>query len=89
MMASIVYILSSLTCIACAALLLRSWKRGGRLSKLLLCSGLCFIGLAFNNAFATIDVNTANELLDLSTIRLVISATSVSVLIFGLTWESV
>lgn len=89
MMATIVYILSSLTCVACALLLLRSWKRGGRMSKLLLTSGLCFVGLAVNNALATIDVNTANELLDLSTIRLAISLTSVGILIFGLTWESV
>ncbi|RYZ58043.1 MAG: hypothetical protein EOP07_08175 [Proteobacteria bacterium] len=88
-MATIVYILSSLTCIACAVLLLRSWRRGGGSSKLLLCSGLCFAGLALNNGLATIDVNTANDMLDLSTIRLAISLTSVSILIFGLTWESV
>lgn len=86
-MASVVYTLSTITCIACVLMLLRSWKRGG--SDLLLYSGLCFIGLAFNNALATIDVNTSLDLLDLSTVRLGISLLSVGILIFGLTWKSV
>ncbi|MES2745685.1 MAG: DUF5985 family protein [Bdellovibrionota bacterium] len=86
MMATVVYLLSTITCLACALLLLRSYKRGG--SRLLLWSGICFLGLAVNNAFATIDVNTSRELLDLSTARLLVSLGSLSVLIFGLTWES-
>lgn len=86
MMATIVYVLSVITCFACAVLLLRSYKRGG--SRLLLWSGLCFLGLALNNALATIDVNTSRELLDLSTVRIALSIASLSVLIFGLTWES-
>ena len=86
-MASIVYALSTLTCIACAYLLLRSFKRTG--TRLLLWSGLCFIGLALNNVLATIDVNTPTDLMDLSTIRVVVSTISISILIYGLTWESV
>lgn len=86
-MASIVYALSTLTCVACAFLLLRSFKRNG--TRLLLWSGICFIGLAMNNALATIDVNTPTELMDLSTIRVVVSIVSVSILIYGLTWESI
>lgn len=86
-MASIVYALSTLTCIACAYLLLRSFKRNG--TRLLLWSGLCFVGLALNNALATIDVNTPADLMDLSTIRVVVSIISVSILIYGLTWESI
>ena len=86
MMASLVYFLSSITCVACATLLLRSFKRGGQ--RLLLWSGLCFIGLAINNALATLDVNTPTEILDLTTVRLVFSLVSIGILIFGLTWES-
>jgi hypothetical protein len=55
----------------------------------LLWSGLCFIGLALNNALATLDVNTPSELMDLSTIRVVVSIVSVSILIYGLTWEAI
>lgn len=86
-MASIVYALSTLTCIACAYLLLRSFKRTG--TRLLLWSGLCFIGMALNNALATLDVNTPSELMDLSTLRVVVSIISVSILIYGLAWEAV
>jgi hypothetical protein len=86
-MASIVYALSTLTCIACAYLLLRSFKRTG--TRLLLWSGLCFIGLALNNILATIDVNTPTDLMDLSTLRVMVSIVSVSILIYGLTWESI
>lgn len=85
-MASIVYLLSTITCLACALLLLRSFKRSG--SRLLFWSAVCFIGLGLNNALATIDVNTSRELLDLSTARLVLSISGLAALIFGLTWES-
>ena len=86
MMATVVYFLSTIMCLACALLLLRSFKNGG--NRLLLWSGICFIGLAVNNVIATIDVNTSRQLMDLSTVRLLISISSLSVLIFGLTWES-
>ncbi len=86
-MATIVYALSTLTCIACAYLLLRSFKRNG--TRLLLWSGLCFIGMALNNALATVDVNTAPEVLDLATVRVLVSLISLSTLVFGLTWESI
>lgn len=86
-MAPIVYALSTMTCIACAYLLLRSFKKNG--TRLLLWSGICFIGLAINNALATIDVNTPNDVLDLSLVRVTVAIISVSILIFGLTWESI
>ena len=85
MIASTVYGLSALTSIACAILLLRSYRRGR--NRLLLWSGICFIGLSLNNILATIDVNTASSILDLSTLRLAVSIMSVGVLIYGLTWE--
>jgi hypothetical protein len=86
-MASIVYALSTLTCIACAYLLLRSFKKNG--TRLLLWSGLCFIGLAVNNALATLDVNTPSDLMNLATLRVVVSIISLGILIYGLTWESI
>lgn len=85
-MATIVYVLSAILCFSCALLLMRSFKRGG--NRLLLWSGICFVGLMLNNVLATIDVNTATDLVDLSTIRLLIGIMSVSILVYGLIWES-
>ena len=47
-MIQLVYVLCALTSIACAVLLLRGYFRTR--VRLLLWSGLCFVGLALNNA---------------------------------------
>ena len=52
-MATIVYILCALTSSLCAVLLLRRYARS-RL-RLLLWSGLCFIGLALNALLLIVD----------------------------------
>lgn len=85
-MGNFVYSLSAITCIACAMLLLRSFKSSG--ARLLLWSGVCFLGLAVNNALAFLDVNTPSEIVDLSTVRLAVSVLSLVVLVYGLVWES-
>lgn len=53
-MAEAVYALCTLTCLACAALLLRSWRKSG--SRLLLWGGLCFVALTVNNALLFLDL---------------------------------
>ncbi len=53
MIAQAIYSLCALTSLACAVLLLRGWRRGG--PRLLMWSGLCFVGLFANNVLLVID----------------------------------
>ncbi len=83
-MATIVYALCGLTSIACAVLLLRAHART-RL-RLLLWSGLCFVGLAVNNMVLFADRVLLPDL-DLTLPRIVSGLVGVSILLFGLIWE--
>ncbi len=85
MMASIIYVLCALTSLACAVLLLRGYARTRM--RLLLWSGLCFVGLALNNALLVVDLILIPDV-DLSTWRLVPAAVGVAVLLYGLVWEA-
>lgn len=80
-MDKIVYTLCALTSAACAWLLLRSYLRGR--FRLLLWSGLCFVGLTLNNVLLTLDrlVFTA---VDLSTWRLAVALVAMLLLVGGL-----
>jgi hypothetical protein len=84
-MAEIVYALCALTSIACAFLLLRSYGRTR--SRLLLWSGLCFIGLALNNVLLFMDLVVVTGI-DLSAGRDLTAFGGTAVLAFGLLWES-
>lgn len=84
-MAETVYLLCAATSAACAFLLLRGHHRTG--TSLLLWSGLCFVGLALNNAILVIDLILVPDV-DLSTWRLVPAVVGVALLIYGLVWES-
>ena len=53
-MAEPIYLLCALTSIACAVLLVRSWRIGGE--KLLLWSAVCFAVLAVNNCVLFLDL---------------------------------
>ena len=53
-MAEAVYIVGTLTSVACAILLLRGYARVRQ--KLLLWSGLCFVGLAISNLLIFVDL---------------------------------
>ena len=53
-MAATVYVLCTLTSLLCTALLLRAYARNR--VRLLLWGGLCFAGLAANNAFLFVDL---------------------------------
>ncbi len=66
-------------------LLLRAHHRTG--TRLLLWSGLCFVGLAFNNAMLVVDLILVPAI-DLSTWRLIPAVAGVAVLLYGLVWGS-
>jgi hypothetical protein len=83
-MVRIIYALCTLTSVTCAYLLLRSfWQNGYRL---LLWSGLCFIGLVLNNLLLFLD-RIVIPSIDLLTWRLVTAFVAISLLIYGLVWE--
>lgn len=82
-MANLVYALCAVTSLACAALLLRGYVRSR--ARLLLWSGLCFVGLFINNAMLVVD---AQIIFDLSVIRSLPAVLGVMALIYGLVWES-
>ena len=78
------YVLTILTTLACAVLLLRGYFRVR--SRLLLWSGLCFVGLTLDNLLVVGDMVLFPSV-DLYTYRLGSIAISVSLLLFGLVWE--
>ncbi len=84
-MAETVYLLCAATSAACAVLLLRGHHRTG--TPLLLWSGLCFVGLALNNAMLVVDLILIPDV-DLPTWRLLPAAAGVAFLLYGLVWES-
>jgi hypothetical protein len=84
-MAPIVYILCAVTSAACAVLLLRAYFR--RHVNLLFWSGLSFIGFALGNLFLVAD-RILVPTYDLSLFRSVPVLAGLSVLIFGLVWDT-
>jgi hypothetical protein len=80
-----VYILTCITTLLCAVMLLRGYARVRR--RLLLWSGLCFIGLTITNVFKVLDLIVFLHT-DLYTYRLGSAALAMGLLIYGLIWES-
>ena len=78
-------VLTLLTTILCAGLLLRAWQNVRK--RLLLWSGLCFVGLAISNALRIADLRFFLTL-DLYTYRLGAIAIAMCLLLWGLVWES-
>lgn len=81
-----VYLLCAATSLASAILLLRGYLR--QRTRLLLWSSVCFVLLALNNALLFIDLIIVPSDLDLSVWRSVTALAGVTVLLFGLIWES-
>jgi hypothetical protein len=79
-----VYALCAITSVVCAVLLLRAWRRSR--VRLLLWSGLCFVGLALNNILLFIDLRVLMQI-DLSLVRMVPAVAGVAVLVCGVVWE--
>lgn len=84
-MTSVVNVLSCITTFVCAALLLRGYYRTD--SKLLLWSGLCFLGLTVANGLVIADLVLFPRV-DLFTWRTGAGAVSMALLVYGLIWES-
>ena len=80
-----VYVLCALTSAACATLLLRAYRQTR--VRLLLWSGLCFVGLALNNLLLVVDERMVPTT-DLSTWRTVPALAGVALLIYGLVWDA-
>ena len=84
-MAEAVFLLCALTSIVCAALLLRAYSR--RRSRLLLWSGLCFVGLALNNGILVVDKLVVPDT-DLSVLRQLPAVAGIALLLWGLVWDA-
>jgi len=84
-MERIVFGLCALTAATAATLLLRGYLRTR--FRLLLWSGLCFVGLTANNVLLILD-RLVFVALDLSTWRLALGLGSVLLLLFGMILES-
>jgi hypothetical protein len=84
-MLAIVNILGTLTVGLCAFLLLRAYGRVRQ--RLLLWSGLCFVGLTISNALLFIDLSLVPEA-SLYALRLSVAAASMLLLLYGLIFES-
>ena len=83
-MAGAVYILCAATSLACAVLLLRGYRRSR--ARLLLWSGLCFVGFTLNNVLLFIDTQVIPQI-DLSTVRSLPILAGLALLLYGLVWE--
>jgi hypothetical protein len=83
-MSAIVYSLCALTAFACAYLLLRAYVRTK--ARVLLWSGLCFVGLSINNLLLIFDrlLFPSN---DFSRWRLIAALVALLPLLYGLIWE--
>lgn len=84
-MAGIIYGLCAATALGCAWLLLRGYAQGK--SRLLLWSGLCFLGLGLNNLLLVLD-RLIFIGVDLSTVRLIPALIGMALLLYGLVWET-
>ena len=83
-MSLLIYALCTVTSALCAVLLLRGYIASRQ--RLLLWSGLCFIGFALNNSLLILDTRT--PMVDLSTWRTVPALAGVALLLYGLIWET-
>jgi hypothetical protein len=84
-MIEVVYALCALTSLACAVLLLRGFYRTR--SRLLLWSGLCFIGLMLNNVLLFLDLVIFPEY-DLALVRNLTALIGLLLLVYGLVTDA-
>ena len=80
----IVYSLCALTAALCGVLLLQSY--GQSKYRLLLWSGVCFLGLTLNNLLLVFDKLVFLEV-DLSVWRSAVALAAMCILLYGLVWE--
>lgn len=84
-MAATVYILGALVTLICGVLLIRGYRRAGK--RLLLWSGICFLGLALSNFLVFLDLVVLPTSIDLFSWRLLTAAIAMLILLYGLIWE--
>lgn len=84
-MAPAIYIVTALTTLLCSILLLRAYASVRR--RLLLWSGLCFVGLTVSNIFVIADLMMFPGI-DFYSYRLGSAAVAMALLLYGLIWES-
>jgi hypothetical protein len=84
-MAGVVFLLCAATCLLCAVLLLRGYAK--QRVRMLLWSGLCFIGLMIENVMLYVDVVMVPDV-DLSLWRKLPGFAAMAILLFGLIWDS-
>jgi len=80
-----VYIVGALTTCICALLLLRGFFHSRQ--RLLLWSGLCFVGLAISNSLIFVDLVLFPDV-DLYRVWLATAAVAMILLLYGLIWGS-
>jgi Family of unknown function (DUF5985) len=85
-MAAAVYVLCALTSLACAILLLRAYQVRG--VRLLLWSGLAFVGFTLGNAMLVVDRVVIGPEVDLAIWRSLPVLAGLAVLIYGLVWDA-
>lgn len=81
-MAEAVYLLCALTSLACAVLLLRSYRRSRM--KLILWTSLGFVGLAVNNVLLFVDLVIVPASIDLRIWRDSAALIGVGILLYGM-----
>lgn len=84
-MVAIVYALSVVTSLLCAWMLLRSY--GTTRTRLLMWAGLCFLGLAADNALFLVDSYLVPEI-SLTVWRGLPALCGLGALLYGLVWEA-
>jgi hypothetical protein len=84
-MVAIVYVLSVVTSLLCAWMLLRSYGRTGE--RLLMWAGLCFVGLAADNALLLVDAYVVPQI-SLAAWRGLPALCGLAALLYGLVWEA-
>jgi hypothetical protein len=80
-MAEAVYLMCAVTSLACAALLIRSYRRSHM--RLILWTSLCFLGLAANNLLLVVDLAII-ESIDFRIARAMVSLAGVAILLWGM-----
>jgi hypothetical protein len=84
-MAQLVYILCTVTSLACAALLGRAYFRTKM--RLLLWAGICFVALALNNVLLFLDVVVFPDV-TITTYRGPVALIGLVAMIYGLVWDA-
>jgi hypothetical protein len=79
------YVVAILSSGACAVLLFRGYLR--RRIRLLMWSGVCFIGLTVNNVALFVDLVIFPDL-DLRLARLIPALVGMTLLLYGFVWDS-